>query len=176
MPPFLFAKNTCTSLNLRSKETLYKEKNVICIHSLSADDALEQLRSISIDSGLVRVTIYAQEEKMFLDTEGTIEFCRLLHTDPTLASVLPFVFPVVPCDYSACTVIASLGFGFELFLTHPLFEKGITKPDVAKYIVQHVTSENNVRVLVGGIFSVGDIEVLQAWNIRGIIQYQVAEP
>ena len=174
MPSFLFAKNTCISLNLRSKDTLYKENGIVCIHSCSADDALSQLRSISIDSFSVRVSIYAQEEHMFLDTEGTIEFCRLLHTDQTLASVKTCVFPVVPCDYSACTVVSSLGFAFELMLTHPILEKGITRPDVAKYIVHSVTKENNVPVLVGGIFSVEDIDVLSAWNIHGMIQYQVA--
>ena len=60
---------------------------------------------------------------MFLDTEGTIGFCRLLHTDQTLASVKPCVFPVIPCDYSACTVISSLGFAFG-WLSHPILEKG----------------------------------------------------
>jgi len=175
MSSFLFVHNACVRLNLCSKETLYQDESVIFINSLSADDALEQLRSISAISKPIRVALYAQEEDFLLDTEATIEFCRLLHSEPSLSSLHSSVFPVVPCDYSACMAIALLGFNIEMRLTHPLFEEGITRVKIAHYIIQMIQQHTKNHVMVGGIFSSKEIDLLVQWDVHAIMQYEVGQ-
>ena|GEM_PF-7092654 len=164
-------KHSKVVVKLHPQHTLYENEGLLYINSLSADDALVQLRSMDNSVVRIRVSIYADEEKMFLDTEGILEFCRMLHSDPEVAQHRNHVIAVVPCDYSASQVVAALGFAVELQISHPLFAHGITRKQQTQVVIQELVSKHDIYVVAGGIFSDTECEELWSWGIHSVFQY-----
>lgn len=152
---------------LSPKKTMFVEHDVLHINTLTSMEAIAQLRLATAQK--IRVSVYANKEKEFLDTEGIIEFCRLWKSDLHRESFTANIIPVVPCDYSACLVIASLGVcTIEVVLSHPIFETGVVQPIIFKHILQ----DAKTQFVAGGIFSPEDVQHLLYWGCVDVVQYQ----
>ena len=152
---------------LNPHDTMFFQGDVLHINTCTAMEAISQLQLT--DAQNIRVCVYADLKKQFLDTEGIIEFCRLWRSDLHRDSFAQKIIPVVPCDYSACMVIAALGVAtVELQLSHPLFEHGIMQPQ----IVQHILQDAHTKLIAGGIFAPEEVENLLSWGCIDVVQYQ----
>ena len=159
MSQFFLSADIC--INIDPQETLFSVANVSIINSMTPEDAFEQLAYTSQE--YVRVTIFAQTDPFFIDTEGTIEFCRLC------ADQEKKIIPVLPVDYGAVMRAQQLHVAAaEIELTHPLFEKGITRPAIIKKIFQDLS----IPILAGGVFSTEEQEQLYQWGCDAVVHYQ----
>ena len=154
-------------ISISPDETLILEEEILHINTLSPTEAMSQLAYT--DHPKIRVSVFADREKMFLDTEGGIEFCRLFCSNPEKKNIVQEVIPVLPCDYSASMIVSSLGFArIEVVLSHPLLEKGIMRPAIFRAILEDTNSEICAR----GIFTQEEVSDLLLWGCVDVFQYR----
>jgi hypothetical protein len=154
-------------MSLKVEQTVLLEEGVLHINVLSPSEAMAQLAYT--DHPKVRVSVFADREKMFLDTEGGIEFCRLFYADIDNSKEKQEVIPVFSCDYSACMVASSLGFSrIEVVLSHPLLEQGIMRPALLHAILE----DTDADICAGGIFTEEEVDQLLLWGCSDVFQYQ----
>ena len=132
------------------------------INSLTAEDAFAQLEVSNQEH--VRVTIYGGYDPYFIDTEGSIEFCRICFGKKKWA------VPVFPIDYGACLLAQELEVpAIEIEVSHPTLEKGIMRPTLIKNILEAL----EIPVWAGGVFSAEDRAQLLSWGCTRIIDYRI---
>ena len=137
------------------------------INAQTPQEVMAQCGSVSHKK--LRLCVYANDEKMFMDAEGAAELCRFLHVDQKIHSRDRVAVPVLPCDYSICMLASMLNIEcVEVVMGHPIFEQGIVRPD----IVQHIIQDTKIKVIAGGVFDDSAIKQLAEWGIVGVHQYQ----
>tara|TARA_B100000683_G_scaffold167257_1_gene161207 strand:+ start:236 stop:745 length:510 start_codon:yes stop_codon:yes gene_type:complete len=161
----------CTSFEqaclLSPQKTMFVDGDWMHINAHTAQEVMEQCGYVSHEK--LRLCVYANDEKMFMDAEGSAELCRLLHVDQKINSRERMVVPVLPCDYSICLLASMLNIEcVEVVLGHPLFERGIMRPE----IVQHIIRDAQLKVIAGGVFDDDAVEKLMTWGAFGVHHYQ----
>lgn len=137
------------------------------INAKTAQEVMQQYGYV--DHVKLRLCVYAHDEKMFLDSEGSAELCRLLHVDQKMHGRERLAVPVLPCDYSICMLASILNIEcIEIMLGHPIFEHGIVRPK----IIQHIVRDTNIKVIAGGVFDEDEAVQLISWGCVGVHQYQ----
>ena len=158
-----FFSATDIYIDIDPQKTLVTSENVSIINSFTPEDAFEQLAYVRQE--YVRVTVFAHLDPYFIDTEGTIEFCRLCLSHKNKNKIIP----VLPIDYGAIMRAQELQMSaVEIEASHPFFEKGITRPMIIKKILQDL----EIPVWIGGIFSTEEKAQLSSWGCETLVHYQ----
>lgn len=149
------------------QKTMFVERDWMHINARTPQEVMAQCGSVSHQK--LRLCVYANDEKMFLDAEGTAELCRFLHVDQKIHVRDRIIVPVLPCDYSICMLASMLNIQYvEVVMGHPLFERGIVRSDV----VQHIIQDTEIKMIAGGRFDADTVNLLMSWGIIGVHQYQ----
>ena len=149
------------------QKTMFVERGWMHINARTPQEVMAQCGSVSHQK--LRLCVYANDEKMFLDAEGAAELCRFLHVDQKIHARDRIVVPVLPCDYSICMLASMLNIQYvEVVMGNPLFEQGIVRPD----IVQHIIQDTEIKMIAGGRFDADAVNQLISWGIIGVHQYQ----
>lgn len=152
---------------LNPQKTMFVDGDWMHINANTAQDVMDQCGHV--DHPQLRLCVYADYEKMFVDAEGCSELCRLLHVEKKIHSQERITVPVLPCDYSICMLASMLKIEcIEVILGHPQFEKGIMRPE----IVKHIMRDTEINVIAGGVFDDNAVKQLMEWGVVGVHQYQ----
>ena len=152
---------------LKPLETMYTHGDWMHINAFTAEEVLRQTEYV--DHQKLRLCVYADEENLFIDSEGSAELCRLLYQKKKIHRTDRLMIPVLPCDYSICLLASNLQIEcVEVMLGHPILENGIQRPKITQQIVSDLTP----KVIAGGIFTEEETSTLQSWGCIGVQQYR----